>query len=145
MTITQEYTVSFVFDAAHDHVLLIRKNRPPWQAGLLNGVGGHLEDGETPVQCVLRELHEESGLDIPAKAWVYVGEMHADSWLVHVFTAVFDGDPALAQSLTDERVRWVALDALPDDMISNLQWLIPLCLVRLRTGMPALVSARYEA
>ena len=28
--------------------------------------GGHLEDGETPLQCILREVHEEMGIRLAA-------------------------------------------------------------------------------
>jgi hypothetical protein len=37
-----EYVVGFAFDT-DGRVALIRKNRPEWQAGRLNGIGGHVE------------------------------------------------------------------------------------------------------
>ena len=43
-------------------ILLVKKDRPDWQKGRLNLVGGHIEEGETPEQAALRELQEESGL-----------------------------------------------------------------------------------
>ncbi len=46
-----------------EDVLLVLKDRPPWQAGMLNLVGGKIEKGETPEEAALRELKEESGLD----------------------------------------------------------------------------------
>lgn len=36
-------------------------------AGLLGLFGGHREDGETPMQCVQRELLEETGLDFESE------------------------------------------------------------------------------
>jgi len=32
--------------------------------GKWNGLGGHIEQGETPDECVIREVYEESGLAI---------------------------------------------------------------------------------
>ncbi len=46
-----------------DEVLLMRlaANRGDW-AGLYNGVGGHIEQGEDPLSAARREIKEESGL-----------------------------------------------------------------------------------
>lgn len=41
-------------------VLMIHRNFPPNQ-GLWNGVGGHIELGESPRQAVIREVFEETG------------------------------------------------------------------------------------
>lgn len=48
----------------YERVLLLHRNRPPNQ-GLWNGVGGHIEAGETPRQACLREIREETGFDVP--------------------------------------------------------------------------------
>lgn len=57
------YVVGFVVDHDYHNVLLIQKNRPTWQAGLLNGIGGGVERGETSQQALIREIKEETGLD----------------------------------------------------------------------------------
>jgi 8-oxo-dGTP diphosphatase len=46
----------------HD-VLLIRRNRAPSE-GLWTLPGGRIEPGETPEQCVAREIKEELGLTL---------------------------------------------------------------------------------
>jgi 8-oxo-dGTP diphosphatase len=40
------------------------KKQNDMHAGKWNGLGGKLEPGETPEECVIREVHEESGLTI---------------------------------------------------------------------------------
>ena len=40
------------------------KNKNDIHAGKWNGLGGKLESGETPEECVIREVREESGLEI---------------------------------------------------------------------------------
>lgn len=57
----QAYVVGFAIDDL-DRVALIRKNRPDFQAGLFNGIGGHVEVGETPAGAMVREFVEETGV-----------------------------------------------------------------------------------
>ncbi|NNF17705.1 MAG: 8-oxo-dGTP diphosphatase [Gammaproteobacteria bacterium] len=52
-------TLLFVLNG--DEILLIRKKRG-LGAGKVNGPGGRLEPGETPVQCAIRETREELGV-----------------------------------------------------------------------------------
>ena len=46
-----------------DKILMLHRQNPPNQ-GLWNGVGGHLEPGESPYQSCLREAKEETGYDL---------------------------------------------------------------------------------
>ncbi len=55
------YTLCFL--TRGDTILMLHRNHPPNQ-GLWNGVGGHLEPGESPLTCVLREVREETGYTI---------------------------------------------------------------------------------
>lgn len=58
----RDYTVCLLFTPDLQQVLLQVKKKTDF-AGLLNGVGGKLEPGETPEQCARREIFEETGLD----------------------------------------------------------------------------------
>ncbi|GGL46147.1 NUDIX hydrolase [Sporolactobacillus putidus] len=55
------YTLAFI--RYNDEILMINREKSPWQ-GAWNGVGGKLEAGETPNECVIREVREETGLKI---------------------------------------------------------------------------------
>ncbi len=59
------YVAGFLFEPYMERVVLIQKEKPTWQKGRLNGVGGKMELGETPLQAMQREFREETGLDIP--------------------------------------------------------------------------------
>lgn len=55
------YTLAFI---RHDgKILMINREKNPWQ-GAWNGVGGKLEPGESPEECVVREIGEETGVSI---------------------------------------------------------------------------------
>ena len=64
-------------------------------AGKWIGVGGHVEEGETPEECLLREVNEETGLTLTS--WEKRGEIDFlsdkfDSERMHLYTAdVFSG------------------------------------------------------
>lgn len=88
-------------------------NRGKWV-----GLGGKMEPGETPEECVVREVREESGLIIRKPALRGILTFPAfdgmDHWYVFVFTTEeFEGE------LTDSSegvLRWV-----PDGEISSLE------------------------
>ncbi len=46
-----------------EDILMLHRQFPP-NKGLWNGVGGHIEPGETPREAVIREVEEETGLQI---------------------------------------------------------------------------------
>jgi len=108
-----EMLATLMFIVHDGQVLLIEKKRG-LGAGKINGPGGKIEPGETPLQAVIRETEEE--LCITPHAPRKLGELwfamsdHPDI-LCHVFRAeTFTGTP----TETDEAVPlWAALDAIP--------------------------------
>ena len=68
----KRYVIGFMFDNSMENVCLIQKNRPGWQAGKLNGVGGHIEPGEFPIDAMVREFCEETGVKTEVSTWAYV-------------------------------------------------------------------------
>ncbi len=54
-----KYTICFIRQG--DNILLINREKPSWM-GSWNGVGGKLEKGETPEECILREVLEETSI-----------------------------------------------------------------------------------
>lgn len=122
----QHYVCGFLFNPTWERVLLIRKNRPEWQAGKLNGIGGKIEPNETPLSAMIREFKEESGLDV--SYWTMFDSKKGFDWEVHFFcsrSAFFDE----AISMTDEKIEAHSAIDLPDDVIPNLKELIPLASV----------------
>lgn len=126
-----QYVVGFAFALSADslrHVLLIEKQRPNWQRGLYNGVGGKIEAAETATQAMAREFKKETGL--AWEAWDPVAVLRGADFSVAFFSAfMLRGTFWQARSTTDEmlvRVRTDRLHGLP--MVPNLHVLIPLAL-----------------
>jgi len=61
----RRYVLGFLFSQDQTRIALIRKTRPLWQAGRLNALGGHAEDGETFLEAMARETREELGEPLP--------------------------------------------------------------------------------
>lgn len=80
---------TLIFLTRGDDVLLIRKKRGHG-AGKINGPGGKLDPGETPLECVLRETREEVGVDLPDAQLMarlrFVDSVDAD-WLGWIYVA----------------------------------------------------------
>lgn len=126
----KEYVLGFLFDPSYERVVLIRKNRPEWQHGLLNGVGGKIEPNESMYEAMLREFHEEAGLYLLMWKKGYAFTMQGEKSIVHVFRAT---DPYIetAKSMTDEKITvYKVKDVLEMklDITDNIQWIIQACI-----------------
>jgi len=123
---TVEYVAGFAVDYHNQTVALVRKARPAWQAGKLNGVGGHIEDGEEPLAAMRREFLEEAWGD--AQDWRLFVVLGGKGWKVHFFIAYVDEtEMAELHGVGDEPIEVHPLEALPGlPVIPNLRWLIPL-------------------
>lgn len=121
----KHYVVGLAFDD-DENVLLIEKNRPEFQKGRLNGIGGSIEIGETPVMAIVREMEEEAGLQTEPESWTRVAVLQCRHAVIH-FLACFDTDIEKAISKTDEQVTVRPVTALPPNVMDNLRIIIPLC------------------
>lgn len=127
ISVPQVFVVGFMFSPDRSQLLLIEKQRPSWQAGRLNGIGGKMEAGETPSDALVREFFEETGVSTRPEVWVHFAELHKEFELVHFFAAVTE-DFFDATTLTDEIVERCDVAKLPTRALPDLSWLIPLAL-----------------
>lgn len=55
----KKYVLGMVFDPSFEHLLLMKRKKNPYN-GLLNGIGGKIDEGETPLESIQREFKEET-------------------------------------------------------------------------------------
>jgi 8-oxo-dGTP diphosphatase len=119
------FVLALLYSADLRHVVLMRRTRPAWQAGRVNALGGRLLGGESSAAAARREAREECGADVAEWREVLVWE--DAEYRMHVVRAVSDQALA-ARTLEDQEVFLADVNALPDNVIDNLRWLVPLAL-----------------
>lgn len=114
-----------MLDPTLSKVVLIRKQKPAWQKGLLNGVGGKVGDhiaGEKPEQAIHREFNEEAGVDgLNWQKYLTLKTPHSE---LHFFRAI--GNVYRASTRTEEEIGVFDVHEVMDmcDTIPNLRWCI---------------------
>lgn len=127
------YVVGFAFSPNKNEVILIKKTRPEWQNGRLNGVGGHMIDGEGVTQAMAREFEEETGVRINPELWIHKLTLvnKTIGYELNILSC-FTNLVYQTKSITDEEVLLISLPFLPillsECLIPNLRWIIPLLL-----------------
>jgi 8-oxo-dGTP diphosphatase len=149
-----KYVLGFLFKADDSSVVLIRKTKPKWQAGLLNGIGGKMEDGENPAQAMIREFAEETGVDTSDIGWTQFCEISGEDFVVYCFKTssddlwknVEDKIPAHS-SEPDKIIEYIfvmhPLQLKPNDCVSNLLWLIAMAMDK-NYGRKFYANVRYD-
>ncbi|XPV69815.1 MAG: NUDIX hydrolase [Halarcobacter sp.] len=124
----KKYVTGFLFSKDKKQVVLIKKINPKWQRGLLNGVGGKIEENELSCDAMVREFKEETGVTIKSDKWLCYAKIHrANYYDLDVYCAYSDLAYQV-KTVEKEEVVIVKINNLPDNIIPNLKWLIPLAL-----------------
>ncbi len=109
-------TLTFIF--YEDSVLLLKgapnkRNFP----GLLNGLGGHVERGESIVDSARREALEECGLFLSelALCGLFTADVEEDTGIqIFIYKAILDADPGLLTPSEEGTLGWYPIEQVPD-------------------------------
>lgn len=110
-----ETTLCYIEQDGKYLMLYRNKKKQDVNAGKWIGVGGKLEPGETPEQCLLREVREETGLELTEYA--FRGKIYflPDDWeaeIMYLYTATgFQGK--LSEECQEGELRWVPFAEIP--------------------------------
>jgi 8-oxo-dGTP pyrophosphatase MutT (NUDIX family) len=123
---TTHYVLGFMFDENEEnHVVLLRKSHPDWQAGKLNGVGGEIREGECSIDAMDREFREEIGVPQTAGYWQKFATLRGVSFNVACFRGTMPW--CELRGSEDEPAAWYRVRDLSlrrSGCISNLPWLL---------------------
>lgn len=118
-----EYVCGFMMDQSR--VAVIKKARPAWQKDSFNGIGGHIELGESPATAMVREFKEETGRSTFITQWWMFAVLTGEDFKVHFFSTY--GELEGLETLTDEEVVVKSISEInANNSIPNLTWLIPM-------------------
>lgn len=124
------YVAGFMFSPDLENVVLIEKEKPEWQKGRYNAIGGKIEKGETPLQAMVREFEEEAFIQTKQSDWKNLCLIGDDKYEVYFFYCTFDRwrDYLTREDEEIFHVLIMDLHSISHKLIDNLNWLIPLCI-----------------
>ena len=101
-----------------DKILLQYKAAGKFGEGKWNGPGGKVDKGETPEECVIREVKEETDIDVKElikKAeheFIFPHDLESNNY-THIFLSyTFQGEP---RNMGEGELKWFKIDDIPLD------------------------------
>src|SRR5437660_320418 len=126
MQVTERPIVGVGVLIFRDGQVLLGLRRGSHGAGTWSPPGGHLEYGEEPATCVMREALEETGLRLPSVEFLGVTNDVFEAEHRHYLTLFFradsvSGEPAVREPEKCEGWHWWPWDALPENLFLPLR------------------------
>jgi 8-oxo-dGTP diphosphatase len=148
------YVLGFAFDTSL-RLALIKKNRPASMAGLWNGIGGKVEQGEAPVDAMIREFDEEAGLVTGQFNWQHFATIRdtRSGYQIVCFVTIMKPEALdLVRTMETEPVKIFTPAELAEMggsteplLMPNLSWLIPMSLSLSSREIPVLIDCGSTA
>lgn len=126
----QEYVNGFMINWLTQQALMIEKQRPAFQKGKWNGIGGKVEANESLLDAMVREFREETGVTTEAQSWQRTLVLSGPDFAVHFFRSHVSEFPAYRQT-TDEPLGVFHVNSLISigpaslPVLDNARWIIP--------------------
>jgi ADP-ribose pyrophosphatase YjhB (NUDIX family) len=106
-------------------VLLVRRAMNP-ERGKWALPAGYIDDGEDPRAAAIREVHEETGLEIEITRLVdvQIGQGSLGASIVIIYTAIVISGTARALDDADAVLWYAVADPLPELAFESTRWMI---------------------
>lgn len=131
----KKYVLGFAFDWKRENIVLIHKEKPEWQKGKLNGVGGKVEQSDSCIHdAMTREFFEETGVLTQKQDWTHYATMSFDDDIMgggaEIYVFRMRNNEVLHASTYEEEVIEVIpmTEVYSRPLMHNLHILIPLAL-----------------
>lgn len=119
----------YIFNEKNQVLLGLRKSKHG--QGTWCPPGGHMEYGESNEQAALREVREETGLELKSQSVVLQGvtnDFYQDNGrhyiTLHFFCKNYQGEPKVMEPDKCEKWQWFDVHHLPENLLlSNLNFL----------------------
>lgn len=128
---------SYIILRRGDEVLLLRRKNTGWRDGEYTMPAGHVETGESPLTCAIREAKEEAGVTIKPEnielmhIQNYPAEDMTEDRVDFIFEASeWRGEPYVAEPHKSDDLRWCSLNRLPKNIVPPAHH----CLNEIRLG-----------
>ncbi|HUC38502.1 MAG TPA: 8-oxo-dGTP diphosphatase [Candidatus Acidoferrum sp.] len=124
-------TWATLVEIMHDGKLLLKRSTRGVSKSKWNGVGGKIDEGETPEENAIRETLEESGLTVTNLFYHGVMNFHnygkeEVDFAVHLFSTKDFSGKLLKESDDNGELKWFPLDNLPmNDMWKDDEHWLP--------------------
>ena len=93
-------------------ILIAKRNSTDKLAGKWEFPGGTVEDGETPEQCLKREMKEEFDIDVTVSRYLTESIYHYDHGSIRLLAYITHWQDGVISSKVHDEYKWVSIDEM---------------------------------